>query len=263
MQTDKHSKPRLTGFLITFIILISPLLRASPQQETAPATTKLRIYLWSTPPQEQPPVPTPPTDGPPPALLPYKTPIIQYIDAAGKLKSIPAPARRLSPVYPYRGPNRFTLIQPNQSAPGAGAHESDTTTYHSIGQVALPPHASEIALLLFPDPNAPQVRYDILPIPISTQEIPSENALAINTSDTELALKVGDRQIHLKPNASQRISLTGTENRMLFIQLASLEQDGQWTRQPSQSIPLPPKNRMLLILHKTSTTAYKARGIGI
>lgn len=249
MKTGIHIPLHRSTFFLLVLGLFLPQYFLHAQQEPETLNVKFRVYLWSNPPQTQRQAELVYVNGEPPPLMDYKAPTIRYMDGAGTSKPIRAAARRLSQAYTYHGTNPFVLVQEQTDAEGK-------PVYTELGRANLPPNASEVILFLFPNPTSAQVHYGVAVVPASAGDIPSGSALAMNISGTQIAAKIGEEQVVLNDNATQRIRINGSESQMLPVMIGAPDEQGQWERKFSQPVVVNGETGSILIFY-TANDSYR------
>lgn len=249
MKTGMRLSFRQSTLLLLVLGIFLPHCFLHAQQPPETLNVRFKVYLWNNPPQTQRKTELVYVDGESPPLMDYQAPTIRYMDAENGSKPIHAAARRLSPAYTYNGANPLVFVQEQPGLEGE-------TVYTELGRANLPPNASEVILFLFPNPTTAQVHYSVAVVPTGGGNIPAGSALAMNISGTQIAAKIGEEQLVLNNNATQRIRINGKENQMLPIMIGAPDENGQWQRKFSQPVVVNGGTSPILIFY-TANNSYR------
>lgn len=158
---------------------------------------------------------------------------------------IPADKARLSTPISYSGPPPIRFIEYDSA-------QSDEQLPSIIAEVNPPASMTNGLFILFPE-SKNTVKYQILAVDTSQQKLSPGNTIVYNLTPSDIAIKVGDKQMQMQTMANEKVAINRLRDSKLPIQIAvESEQSGQWKLRYSTRKFIQAESRLIFIIYNPS-----------
>jgi hypothetical protein len=112
-----------------------------------------------------------------------------------------------------------------------------------------PPLSMKEGLFIF-FPTQETMKYQLLAIDISREALTTGSSFFYNITPSTIAIKVGDRQMQMKPMGHESVELNNLRDSKLPIQIAvESGQSGDWTLRYSTRKVILPNSRLIFLIY--------------